>query len=100
MIGYLDTIWLFHALAGLCAGWLWGADYGDLAGTGAAWGGGALGFTVGFLATRAPHEVNMAAARISRRLGLPGGFCTISGHLLWLGLTVAFWWSWGRVLFR
>lgn len=99
MIICLDTIWLFHALAGLCAGWLWGADYGGLAGAVAAWGGGTLGFIVGFLATPAPHEMNIAATRISQRVGLPGKFFTISGHLLGLGLLVAFWWSCVRVLF-
>ena len=97
--GFPETLSLFHALAGLCAGWMWGALHGLIAGVSASMGGWILGFIVGFVITRLPREVNVAAARIGRqhrRLAL--ALFVMSGHLIWFGLGVAFWRFWVRSL--
>ncbi len=100
-IGFPETLGLFHALAGLCVGWVWGALHGVLAGISASLGGCILGFIVGFLITYLPREVNVAAARIGRKnRRLAGALFAVSGHLIWLGLGVAFWWFWVSLLGR
>lgn len=99
-IGFPETLSLFHALAGLCVGWSWTALHGVLAGMGASLGGCAVGFIVGFLVTYLPKEVNVATRRIRPKHRLLSALVAIVGHLVWLGLGVAFWWFGVHVLRR
>jgi hypothetical protein len=99
-IGFPETLSLFHALAGLCVGWSWTAFHGVLAGIGASLAGCAVGFTVGFLMTCLPKEVNVAATRIRPKHKLLSALFAMVGHLVWLSLGVAFWWFGVNVLRR
>jgi hypothetical protein len=99
-IGLPEILSLFHALAGLCVGWLCGALHGALAGIIAALGGCCAGLIAGFLTTRLPQTVNAATSRICRKHKLMGAFFAISGHLVWISLGAAFWWSWLSLLHR
>jgi len=92
VIGFRETVSLFHALAGLCVGWLWGVRQGVLRGIGALLGGCIVGFIVGYLMAHMPQEVHAATTSISRRHRLLGTLLAISGYLVWVGLGVAFWW--------
>lgn len=93
-IGFPEMLSLFHALAGLCVGWIWGARHGVLAGIGASLGGSAVGFIVGLLMIQLPQAVIVATARIGRRHRLLRALFAIAGHLVWLGLGFTFWWFW------
>jgi hypothetical protein len=99
-IGFPETLSLFHALAGLCVGWSWTALHGVLAGIGASLGWCAVGFIVGFLMTYLPKEVHVATTRIRPKHRLLSALFAIVGHLVWLGLGVAFWWFGVNVLRR
>jgi hypothetical protein len=99
-IGFPEALNLFHALAGLCVAWSWTALHGILAGIGASLGGCAIGFTVGFLITHLPKELNVTTKRIRPKHRLLCVLFAIVGHLVWLGLGVAFWWFGVNVLCR
>ena len=99
-IGLPEILSLFHALAGLCAGWICGTFHGALAGIIAAAGGCIAGLTVGFLITRLPGVVNAATARIWRKHKLLGTLIAISSYSVWIGLGAAFWWWWLSLLRR
>jgi hypothetical protein len=90
--GFPETLSLFHALAGMCIGWSWGALHGVLVGIGVSLAGCAVGFVLGFLMTHLPQDVHVVTARIGRRHRLVRALCGIAGHLVWLGLGAAFWW--------
>src|SRR6266404_1820840 len=83
VIGFRETVSLFHALAGLCVGWLWGVRQGVLRGIGALLGGCIVGFIVGYLMAHMPQEVHAATTSISRRHRLLGTLLAISGYLVW-----------------
>ena len=96
--GFPETLSLFHALAGLCVGWSWAVLHGALAGIGASLAGGTVGFIVGFLMTYLPPEVEVATTRIRQKHRLLSALFATAGHLVWLGLGVAFWWFWVTLL--
>ena len=90
-IGFPEALSLLHALAGLCIAWSWTALHGVLAGITASLGGCAVGFIVGFLITYLAKEVNVTTTRIRPKHRLLSVLFAIMGHLVWLGLGVAFW---------
>lgn len=97
-IGFPEMLILFHTLAGLCVGLAWGAPQSVMAGIGGLVIGSTIGLIIGFLMTQLPRQANMATSRIGQKHRLLGMLVSMLGHLVWVGLGVAFWWFWVSVL--
>jgi hypothetical protein len=65
MPGFAEIVILFHALVGLCAGWIWGGHFSAIPRTGALLTGCLFGIVSGFLLARSPGAVRLIAEDIS-----------------------------------
>jgi hypothetical protein len=100
MIGLSEMIWLFYMLTGLCVGWLRGAFNGVLVGIVSSLGGCVVGFVAGLFATQVPRDVKVTTARLSRKNKVLGALFGILGYLVWLALSLAFWWVCASFMLR
>jgi hypothetical protein len=82
-----EIIALFHALVGLCAGWIWGARSGVASGIGFSLAGCALGLVTGFLVSRLPRACGLIRQSIAPKFRFLAFLFAICGFVA----GVAFW---------
>jgi NhaP-type Na+/H+ or K+/H+ antiporter len=84
-----DLICLFHALAGMCIGWMSGARTGTLMALLLACGGLAAGLITGFLLGRLPRAIRITRGEVPpkhRMFAAVLGFSSVA-------LGAVFWWT-------
>ncbi|HYG24259.1 MAG TPA: hypothetical protein VEH04_15885 [Verrucomicrobiae bacterium] len=87
MSRFSDMAVLFHGLIGLCAGWLYGAQTGWVAGLIAAPLGCTAGLLAGFLISRTPQAFRLMVRNIPPKHRLLATVFALSS----VGLGIAFW---------
>ena len=84
-----DLICLFHALTGMCIGWMCGARTATLTALLLACGGLVAGLITDFLVGRLPRAIRMARVKVPRKHRLFAAMFGFSG----VALGAIFWWT-------
>jgi hypothetical protein len=84
---FAEIVVLFHALVGLCVGWVWGSRTSVLGGISMCVVGCAMGLVSGFLISCVPRACGLVGANLTAKFRLLALMLVASG----LTAAVAFW---------